>query len=36
MTALSYIRECAVSDLSDNEDSLGDMDIDDDNFSENM
>jgi hypothetical protein len=36
MTALSYIRECAVSDLFDDDDSLGDMDIDDDNFFENM
>jgi hypothetical protein len=36
MTALSYIRECAVSNLFDDEDSLGDMDIDSDNFFENM
>jgi hypothetical protein len=36
MTALSFIRECAVSDLFDVEDSLGDMDIDNDNFFENM
>jgi hypothetical protein len=36
MTALSYIRECAVSDLFDDEDSLGDMDIDNDDFFENM
>jgi hypothetical protein len=36
MTALSYIRECAVSDLFDDDDSLGDMDIDNDNFLENM
>jgi hypothetical protein len=36
MTALSYIRECAVSDLFDDDDSPGDMDIDDDKFFENM
>jgi hypothetical protein len=36
MSALSYIRECAVSDLFDDDDSLGDMDIDDDNCFENM
>jgi hypothetical protein len=36
MTALSYIRECAVSDLFDDDDSLGDMDINDDDFFENM
>jgi hypothetical protein len=27
MTALSYIRECAVSDLFDDDDSLGDMEL---------
>jgi hypothetical protein len=36
MAALSYIRECAVSDLFDDDDSLGDMDINDDIFLENM
>jgi hypothetical protein len=36
MKALSYVRECAVSDLFDSDDSLGDMDIDDDNFFEKM
>jgi fructose-1-phosphate kinase PfkB-like protein len=36
MTALSYIRECAVSDLFDDDDNLGDMDIDDNNFLKNM
>jgi hypothetical protein len=36
MTALSYIRGCAVSDLFDDDDSLADMDIDDDNFFKNM
>jgi hypothetical protein len=36
VTALSYIRECAVSDLFNDDDSLGDMDIDNDIFFENM
>jgi hypothetical protein len=36
MTALSYIRECVVSDLFDNDDSLVDIDINDDDIFEHI